>query len=969
MKLRFVGRRAELARLGSLLRDSRDGNGRLVTVVGEAGIGKTRLVAEIANIATEHGFCVLWSQMIEDPVAPPYTAWLLALRGYLQQVDDDTLRSELGSGATFVADILPELRDRLALAPSHQATESEGAARFQLYDSVSRLLLAVAKRQPLMLLFDNLHLADQSSLSLLEYFARQLTGSSALVIGAYRSGEGAADSPFERTLATLNGIADSEQIELGGLTRDEVGELLRAALAKVAPTLIDTVHTRGDGNPLFTCQVATNLSRQLDGPGQASTDGVLAIPNSLGEVISARLATVPSDVLEILRTAAVLGRDFDARLLSLVSETESDSTSTLMQVAADSGLVDYRGPGRYRFVHALFREALYGGLSSEQRLRQHRAAATCLSERYRDAADSPVAQLAYHWFEASRGGFDPEAITWCHRAAEVAINKRAYGEAIVQIERALALLDLGEDEDPELQFELLSALGAAQYQAGQQGLSNLAWLRAAWLARQQTWPVRLANAVLQWQYIRASTGLSHGSSVPLHDAALDMLPDDADALRTRLMASKSLAYRYRNEHELAYATLDEALRLARNIGEPEVIFDCLIKAFYLFAPAYNAPTRLAMLEEAVTLAPHTGREEHLLLASAALFWPLSSLGRIDDMRARLDELAEQADAARHNFWRQLVAGFRVELAILEGRWGEALTLARKSLEQGALEGATGVEGRFGFQVFTVYRALGSLDAIGPVLSRLANAEGDTRTWLPGLCVLHHELGHRAETIDALEKLGDLQDLIVDDLYETTLVYLVDACTWLGDRTRCRQLYDLLEPYRGFNLTLLGAIAHGAASGHLAKLARVLRREASARELFEEALDLNESMGAPPILANTRADYAELLLKSELENDRARGRKLLSQARNDAERFKMRSLLRRIDSLAAKDSSQQHLSRRELDVLRLIVDGASNKQIAERLHISMPTVASHVRNILRKTSTRNRTEAASYARSCGMLQSD
>ncbi len=969
MKPRFVGRRAELTRLRELLRESREGNGRLVTIAGEAGIGKTRLAAEIANVATDQGFSVLWSQMIEDPVAPPYTAWLLGLRGYLQQVDDDTLRTELGSGATFVADILPELRDRLRLAPSHQATESEGAARFQLYDSVSRLLLAVAKRQPVMLLFDNLHLADQSSLSLLEYFARQLTRSAALVIAAYRSGERAADSPFEKTLAALNGIADSEQIELAGLTRDEVGELLRTALGKTTLTLIDTVYTRGDGNPLFTCQVATNLSRQLEGSGRASTDGALAIPNSLAEVIAARLATVPSEVLDVLRNAAVLGRDFENALLSQVSGTDVDVTSRFMEEATDSGLVVYLGPGRYRFVHALFRETLYSQHSSEQRLRLHRAAATCLSQRYRDAADPPVAQLAYHWFEASRGSFDPEAIAWCYRAARAAIAKRAYGEAIVQIEHALALIDLGDNEDPVLRFELLSTLGAAQYQAGQQGLSNLAWLRAALLAQEQGWAIRLANAVLQWQYIRAATGLSHGSAVSLHDAALEMLPADSDALRTRVLASKALAYRYRDEHERAYATLDEALRLARNIGDPEVIFDCLIKAFYLFAPAYDAPTRLTMLEEAVTLAPHTGREENLLLASAALFFPLSSLGRFDDMRARLEELAEKAEAARHNFWRQLVAGFRVEIAILEGRWGEALKVAQRSLEQGALEGATGVEGRFGFQVFTIYRALGALDAIAPLLSRLANAEGETRTWLPGLCLLRCELGQKPEAIDALEQLGDVRELIPDDLYETTLVYLADACAWLGDRTRCRQLYDLLKPYRGYNLTLLGTIAHGAASGYLAKLARVLRREAGARELFEEALKLNASMGAPPILASTRTDYAELLLTRDLEKDRARGRKLLSQARASADRLGMRTLLRRIDALVSEGATQDQLSNRELEVLHLIAGGASNKRIADQLHISVPTVATHVRNILRKTSTRNRIEAATYARSCGLLPSD
>lgn len=969
MKPRFVGRRAELTRLRELLHESHEGSGRLVTVAGEAGIGKTRLVAEIADIATEHGFNVLWSQMIEDPVAPPYTAWLLGLRGYLQQVDDDTLRAELGSGAAFVADILPELGDRLHLAPNSQATESEGAARFQLYDSVSRLLLAAAKRQPIMLLFDNLHLADQSSLSLLEYFARQLTGSAALVIAAYRSGERAAHGPFEKTLATLNGIANSEQVELAGLTRDEVGELLRFALGKATPNLIDTVYERGDGNPLFTCQVATNLSRQPDGSGQASTDGALAIPNSLGEVISARLAMAPPKVLDALRDAAVLGRDFEIPLLSHVSGIDADGTSRLLEKATDYALVVYLGPGRYRFVHALFRETLYSQHTSEQRSHLHRMAANCLSQSYGNTADPPVAQLAYHWFEASRGGFDPEAITWCYRAAKAAMAKRAYGEAVVQIEHALALVELDNNEDPALRFELLSTLGAAQYQAGQHGLSNLTWLRAAILAREQGWATRLANAVLQWQYIRATTGLSHGSAVSLHDAALEMLPSNSDALHTRVLASKALAYRYRDQHELAYATLDEALRLARNIGDPEVIFDCLIKAFYLFAPAYDAPTRLTMLEEAVTLASYTGREENRLLASAALFFPLSSLGRFDDMRERLDELAEKADAARHNFWRQLVAGFRVEIAMLEGRWGEALKVAQRSLEQGALEGATGVEGRFGFQVFTIYRALGTLDAIAPLLSRLASAEGETRTWLPGLCLLYCELRQKPEAVDALEQLGDIRALVPDDLNETTLVYLTDACAWLGDRKRCRQLYDLLKPYRGYNLTLLGTIAHGAASGYLAKLARVLHRDIHARELFEEALALNASMGARPILAGTRTDYAELLLTSDLEQDRALGRKLLSQARATADSLGMRSLLLRIDVLKRDGATQDQLSNRELDVLRLIADGASNKRIADRLNISVPTVATHVRNILRKTSTRNRTEAVTYARSCGVLPSD
>jgi DNA-binding NarL/FixJ family response regulator len=864
---------------------------------------------------------------------------------------------------------VPELRDRLGLAVSRPPADSEAAARFQLYDSVTSLLLAVARRQPLVLLFDNLHLADQSSLLLLEYYVRQLTGSASLVIAAYRDGT-SPDDPFQQQLTKLAGTAGHEQLKLAGLDRNEVGALLSHTLGvPPSPGLIDIVYNRGDGNPLFTRQVAANLASRHDRANELTTDGPFDIPNSLSEVIDSRLATIDEQVLDLLSKAAVLGRDFDAGLLAHLCSCDTDISSRLIEKAIDADVVVYLGPGRYRFEHALFREALYGQHSTGERCRLHRLAAGFLSSRYGEATDPPVAQLAYHWFEASRDGHDSQAVGWCRCAAEAASEKRAYGEAAVQLERALALSNAAKTRDLALQFHLLSELAEAQYLAGQTALSDRTWLKAALLANQHRWPSRLADAVIKWQYIRAHTGSPHLSGVPLHQAALELLPSDPDALRIRVLASLTIAFLHRGETEQAQSTLTESVRLARHLGDPNVLFECLIKAFYVFPHAPDAPIKLSMIEEATTLALQSGREEDVLLATTARLFALSSLGRFDEVRQALVEFSDRVNKTGHYFFQQIVAGFRVKLAIHEGRWSEAITVAQESLKRGSIEGMPGVEGRFGVQMFTIHRALGALGSVAPLLSKVMASGDDTRTWLPGRILLHCELGQRPEARKALEQIGDFGKLDADDLYEATLVYLADACILLRDKTRCREIYKLLQKFRGYNLSILGIVSHGAASGYLAALAVALRRNVEARKLYEEALELNASMGIQIPLARVRTEYGELLLGSEDPADQARALQLLQQARASAESLGMNTLLQRIDALGDANSVHCSLTKREVDVLELIESGASNKRIANDLNISMPTVATHVRNILRKTATRNRTEAVTFARRCGLLQTD
>ena len=965
----FVGRRDEQAQLRRLLQASQSGNGHIVTIAGEAGIGKTRLLSETASLAEQKGSSVYWGQMVEDPVAPPYTAWLLVLRAYFGQTDIEYARRALGDSAHHLTAILPELSEKLGVEMPSEKIPQDNAARYQLYDAVTRLLLSSAERRPQVLLFDNIHLADQSSMLLLEYVARQISTSASLAILAYRSGDNSKQNHFRRSLDNLSRVAGCQHMTLMGLDKAEVGELLRNVLTSVPASLIDSVHKRGDGNPLFTCQVAANLRRGSTISNTLSIGSPFAIPDSLDAVIDTRLETINEVARDILRTAAVLGRDFDSVLLTQLSERSAATVSTALDSAVDAGLISVLRPGQYRFEHALFRESLYGRISAGDRLSLHRAAAECLEERFAGALELPIAELAFHWFESARSGYLAEAVQRCREAAAAANAKRAFGEASIELERALAISSMADTLDHALELELLEELGDAQYFAGQQGLANQTWFKAVQIAKHHGWATKFAEAVLRWQYIRTHTGLRHESTMALHQEAIDALPAEAEALRTRLVASLAVTLTHAHEHDEARKTLVESVVRARRLGDAAVLFDCLIKAFYVLNRATDSPRRLEMLLEAEQIAAGSRGLEDQLLAFTAVMFPLMDQGRLNEVRKRSDELEKMAAAAGHDFWRQVAIGFQVSIAIADGRWAEAMRLAQDSFRLGNYEGATGVEGRFGFQMFAIHRALGRLAGLAPLLKQITQSGDGARTWLPGRILLHCELGQRREALEALEQSGDLQALRLDDLYETNLAYLSDACVQLGDRARCARLFELLRPYRGYCLTLYATLVHGPASAYLAQLAAVSGRTGLARQLYEEALQETENMGSPPMLAELRTHFARFLLQSELHEDQARARKLLGQSRSVATELNMGTLVNRVDALLAENASAAVLTGRELDVMRQLAKGASNKTIAKTLKISAATVATHIRHILRKTATSNRTEAVTYARSCGLLDGE
>ena len=940
---------------------------RFITIAGDPGMGKTRLLAEFAEIAEHRGNHVLRGQSIEDSGVPPNFPWMLALRSYLKRIDEDSLLCELGDGVADIATIVPELRERYSLGPIRPAPES-ATARYQLYDSVTRMLLLGAERHPIVLLFDNLHAIDTSSLAMLEYFAHQIAGSAILVVGAYRESEIDRRHPLRPALSRLGRNSGFRQIELPGLSREEVAELLCTRILEVpSPSLVRSVLEQSGGNPLFVSEVAAMLTKQDSGVRPSRAGIRFQVPRSLRDVIDARLAALPDDCCELLRTGAILGRDFELAALAELASASRAQVTRLLQTADSEGIVETPTKGWFRFSHVLYREVLYAEHNIISRISLHKRAGEHIERRFADDLTPYLSKLAYHFFEAVQAGGEEKAIFYCKAAADVAVLQRAYDEAVGLLDCALQISELAKDQDPARRLELLFALGRAEYHAGELNASTQTLMKAAVLAYRRAWWNRLAEVLCLFQLICQQSGYHHVASIPLHKAVLENLAGDDIESRARVLASLAKAYRTAAQPALAASSFRQSVALARQCGDPDALLDCLRKGNWTIGrdPQHIAEG-LDVSREALVLAIERGNAAARLDSIVDVIFQLCDLGEIDEVEHQLVVLDQLARSERQPHFGNLLAGFETAMAILRGNWSRALQKAHEGVRNLPLQGARGLRGRFAFQIFAITKAQGSLGQLGGIAERIISNSDETSLWLPGQILLYCELGEYARARDALGRLGDIEALPDDDLLEIALVYLSESCLMLGDRIRARELFDRLQPYRGLNVTLPGTFMLGAVSGYLAELAAALSRADSARELFEEAIVMNTGMRAEPALARTRVQFARWLLANGSRKERKEAHQLIAQASSVARSLKLAPVLRAIDGIETGAGSP-HLTEREIDILRVIAKGASNKVIAKALNISHSTVTTHIRNIFRKIDVNNRTEAADFARRSGLLE--
>jgi DNA-binding SARP family transcriptional activator len=364
----FVGRERELAELLSGLEDVLAGRGRLFLLVGEPGIGKSRLADELIAQARARRAQVLVGRCWEAGGAPSYWPWVQSLRAYVREAEPETLRTQLGSGATHLAQLLPEVRELFPDLPELPSPESE-AARFQLFEAVTSFLSTAARTRPLVLVLDDLHAADEPSLLLLQFLARELGSARILVVGALRDVDPPPTDPLTTALTELARERVTRTLALAGLGEPDVARCIEL-LSGEAPSerLVATIYEETEGNPLFVGEIVRLLA--AEGGLDREDSHRPAIAQSVRHVISRRLRHLSPECNRVLVLASVLGREFAIDALARASALSEDKLLEILDEAMTARVVsDVPGaPSRLRFAHVLIRDTLYESLTMARRV-------------------------------------------------------------------------------------------------------------------------------------------------------------------------------------------------------------------------------------------------------------------------------------------------------------------------------------------------------------------------------------------------------------------------------------------------------------------------------------------------------------------------------------------------------------------------------------------------------------------------
>ena len=875
----FVGRERELGELVRGVEDAFAGRGSLFLLVGEPGVGKSRLAEELTARARARGARVLVGRCWEAGGAPAYWPWVQSLRPYLREADAEVIRSQLGQGAVDVARLHPELRERLGdLAPA-PAIESEGA-RFRLFDSLTAFIKRMAAAQPLVVMLDDLHAADEPSLLLLRFVARELGDSRLMVVGAYRDVDPTLTEPLTTTVTELAREPVTRTLALSGLAASDVVRFIEAA-APGAPAaeLGPSLHAETEGNPLFVGEIVRLLAteQRLREPGT----GPLAVPQSVREVIGRRLRYLSSECDRLLTVASVMGREFDIDSLTAVIGLDRDAVLELLDEAIDTRVVsEVSGAiGRLRFAHALIRDAAYHRLTSGRRARVHRQVGEALESLYASDLDAHLAELAHHFFESAAGDGRGKAVDYARRAGARAVGLLAFEEAARLYQMALAAL--GADGTARVRCELLLALGNAQSRSGDAQAAKATFLRAAEVARTADLPELVARAAagyggrFLWTHAVADERI-----VPLLEDALSGLGEEHALLRVQLLSRLAAALRHSPSRERREDICSEALRLARRIGDPLTLANALAATAAASLAPHTAPARLDEAEEIVSAAARAGDQERLFDGHEHWFWAAWELGDPALRAAELAAMVRLANELRQPAQLWTVAAAETTLALSHGRFAEAAEQIEQAAAIGGRAVAWNALATRRIQLFMLRREQATLAGFE---REIEDYPHEFPSPLMHGAILAHVYAQlqRAGDAEALVReltARDLANWHVDEEWLVSVCLLAETCALLDDTEAAGPLYELLLPYGSQNAVALPELALDSVSRPLGILANLQGRFHEATEHFQQALPMNQRMGARPFVARTHEDHARMLLRRNARGDRTHAEELLARAR-------------------------------------------------------------------------------------------
>jgi DNA-binding CsgD family transcriptional regulator/tetratricopeptide (TPR) repeat protein len=944
----FVGRAAETAAAEQGWAAVRSGARELIFIGGEPGAGKSRLVDEIAEALHRQGAVVLIGTCSPEP-GRPYEPFAECLDQLLGGTAEGALAECLGGSAGELLRLTPLVRRHRPDLPSPPGNDSD--YRRELFDAVTDLLRSVGQVRPVVCVLEDLHWAGTPTLQLLSHVTQHSAQSRLLLLCTHRTTAPDRSDELTYAIADLYRLDGVRRIDLPGLSADEVAQYLVAEgglPVRRAREYATVLRDQTGGNPFFLRETWRDIVAR-GGAAPVRTSATSA-PASIRDTLQRRLSRLPLREREVLETAAVLGDGGAVRILVAACGGDPGEALAALDTAARFGLVDAEEltRGRVAFPHTLTRQAVLDLVSPSRRALLHARVGDALQS---SGVGSPqvVRQLAYHFAQASVLGYGGKAAGYLARSAREAERGLAFEDAAAWYAQAAELLDGPEPEREELRFAAARSYVRAGDFAGARTLYGR-------LGDSRDPGVRLRAAV-GYEDATWRSGLSGAKACALLRRALDDVPADPDDPRyVRALASLGRAMAFTGDGQ-ASPVGEQALEFARRLGDKRLLTHALLAMLWQPVALGSTDRLLALAGELAPLARES--EDWEALGIAAINRAVTAYVQAD-LDAWSDAVAD-LDRAVRGSGQPLMACLRgcndYARAFLRGDWAAAERIAEDLLEIGRSFGPDLTEGPYGLQMYMVRRETGALEAVRPLVDVARQAQD---TWEPGLLALYTELGLAGPARSLLRSLLENSDVSQArqpwwGQWIAVLVFLVEAAVALRDADAARRLRPLLVPFTGLQLAVGSFIAlFGPADAYLASLDSVLGDDESAERLFKRALDQNRAVGSVVHRAAILAAWAGHLRS---RGDQSRYEEMRDEARRLAARTGQLRLVRMLDAPTADAAG---LTPREIDVLRLISRGRSNRDIAAELRITENTAANHVRSILIKTGAANRTQVAMMA---------
>lgn len=795
----MVGRDADLAALTGLLDRAATGAPSYAVVTGEPGIGKSRLVAELALRARRRGVRVLVGPCSQDDGAPPLWPW--------KRVLDGLGVSLLGDGPL---------------------DEGEGG-QFRAWERIAVTVRGAAREQPLLVVLEDLHWADASTLRVLRLLVESTDAARLLVVATWRrhpEPTGALADAAE-ALARMHAL----RVELAGLSPRDVGAVFTGVTQRaVGSGEAETLRARTDGNPFFLVE----LARLAGARGTVGAE----LPTAVSDVLNRRLQRLPEATVAALRTAAVIGRRFDTPTLALVTGVDEDDLLDVVEPAEAAGLVREDGIDRFLFAHALVRDTLQAGMSASRRARAHAHVAEALT-----GVPGRETEVARHWREAGPS-YGDRAWRSAVEAAAIARHLYAYDEAAELLEGALVSLDNDGKASPRDRYDVLTALMEAYRWAAQLPDLVATVEQAIEIGKRLGDPEAVARAAVSttegvlWR--SGPPGAINEEVVDALRGSLDRLPPEDSELRCRTMLALANELYDTVGWAERRAWADEGLAMARRLGDPRLLMHACQVGFVALWTVETATERLDLVREALALARET-RSDRAVVVSATLHAAvLSELGRVEEMWPAIDVAREAAREQRILFGEMVLAGLEIPWHAMAGRLDRCEELLGHLQDLGRRMSHSNVDESLAAALLAVRLWQGRPGEMVPVLVAF---DETAYPFSASIAVYLWRAGEpdRARAVYA-ERGAPLDH--DNDISLLAWAHAAELSLYLGEPALAAGAYGRLAPFAGLNTCAGSSFALGPVDSYLALAAAATgERELAARHA-DEALALAAAWDVP-----------------------------------------------------------------------------------------------------------------------------